>query len=71
MWNRAPNFLLVDFYSRPPNGTVFEVAAMHNGVTYRDDCCGDLSLGAAATIKAHTGIAFAVAVAIASVVLTL
>jgi hypothetical protein len=38
-WNRAPNFLLVDYYNIG-NGSVFEVAAQHNNVTYIRKCCG-------------------------------
>ncbi|TKA75510.1 hypothetical protein B0A49_05423 [Cryomyces minteri] len=38
-WNRPPNFLLVDFYD-VGNGSVFEVAAQHNNVTYNRPCCG-------------------------------
>ncbi|KAL5120544.1 hypothetical protein ACEQ8H_001563 [Pleosporales sp. CAS-2024a] len=34
-WNRAPNFLLVDFYNQgPTNGSVFEAAARANGLAY-------------------------------------
>jgi hypothetical protein len=41
-WNRPPNFLLVDYYNLGNfNGSVFEVAAMANNVSYdRDSCCG-------------------------------
>lgn len=41
-WNRPPNFILVDFYNIGNfNGSVFQVAADANGVTYnRDSCCG-------------------------------
>ena len=39
-WDRPPNFLLVDFYNEPSNGSVFEVAALHNNVTYHGSCCG-------------------------------
>ena len=41
-WNRPPNFLLVDYYNIGSfNGSVFQVAADANGVTYnRDSCCG-------------------------------
>lgn len=39
MWKRYPNFLLVDFYESG-NGSVFEVAAKANNVTYNWDCCG-------------------------------
>jgi hypothetical protein len=44
-WNRPPNFLLVDYYNEGNfNGSVFEVAAEMNNVTYdRDSCCGTLS----------------------------
>lgn len=38
-WGRAPNFLLVDYYN-VGNGSVFEVAAKHNNVTYNRKCCG-------------------------------
>ncbi|KAF2846320.1 PLC-like phosphodiesterase [Plenodomus tracheiphilus IPT5] len=40
-WDRPPNFLLVDFYNQGPvNGSVFEVAARANNVTYNRQCCG-------------------------------
>ena len=38
-WHRPPSFLLVDFYN-VGNGSVFEVAAKMNGVTYIRACCG-------------------------------
>ncbi|KAF2742405.1 PLC-like phosphodiesterase [Sporormia fimetaria CBS 119925] len=41
IYNRPPNFLLVDFYNEGPfNGSVFEVAAQANNVTYNRKCCG-------------------------------
>jgi hypothetical protein len=42
MWNRPPNWLLVDYYNFGNfNGSVFQVAADANGVSYnRDSCCG-------------------------------
>lgn len=42
MWNRPPNFLLVDYYNIGDfNGSVFAVAAEANGVDYdRTSCCG-------------------------------
>ncbi|KAK5936696.1 hypothetical protein PMZ80_011067 [Knufia obscura] len=49
---RPPNFILVDFYNIGSfNGSVFQVAADANGVSYdRDSCCGtsqrDLNNGA-------------------------
>ncbi|KAL9601303.1 MAG: hypothetical protein Q9219_002598 [cf. Caloplaca sp. 3 TL-2023] len=38
-WARPPNFLLVDYYNVGA-GSVFEVAAEHNNVTYDRSCCG-------------------------------
>ncbi|KAH7083275.1 PLC-like phosphodiesterase [Paraphoma chrysanthemicola] len=42
MWERPPNWLLVDYYNFGNfNGSVFEVAAAANNVTYkRGSCCG-------------------------------
>jgi len=41
MWSRPPNFLLVDFYNEGPvPGSVFQVAARANNVTYNRECCG-------------------------------
>jgi len=43
-WNRPPNFLLVDYYNYGNfNGSVFEVAADMNNVTYNRKCCGQTS----------------------------
>ncbi|ERF75453.1 hypothetical protein EPUS_06985 [Endocarpon pusillum Z07020] len=41
LWDRPPNFLLVDYYNVGDfNGSVFQVAADANGVSYdRDRCC--------------------------------
>ncbi|KAM4063910.1 hypothetical protein HRG_007001 [Hirsutella rhossiliensis] len=43
-WGRTPNFLHVDYYNygQPP-GSVFEVAARANNVTYNRTCCGKVS----------------------------
>ncbi|PNS20022.1 hypothetical protein CAC42_1469 [Sphaceloma murrayae] len=38
-WGKSPNWLLVDFYDRVA-GSVFQVAAKANGVTYDRQCCG-------------------------------
>lgn len=38
-WGRAPNFLDVDYYN-VGSGSVFEVAARWNNVTYNATCCG-------------------------------
>jgi hypothetical protein len=40
-WGRPPNFLLVDYYNYGNfPGSVFEVAALMNNVTYSRKCCG-------------------------------
>jgi hypothetical protein len=43
-WGRPPNFLLVDYYNfgSPMNGSVFQVAATANNVTYNRECCGNV-----------------------------
>jgi hypothetical protein len=38
-WNYPPKFLNVDYYN-VGNGSVFEVAAKYNNVTYNRACCG-------------------------------
>ncbi|KAF2690173.1 PLC-like phosphodiesterase [Lentithecium fluviatile CBS 122367] len=42
MWGRPPNWLLVDYYNYGNfNGSVFQVAATANNVSYnQDSCCG-------------------------------
>ena len=43
-WDRPPNFLLVDYYNEGNfPGSVFEVAAEMNNVTYNWKCCGKSS----------------------------
>ncbi|KAF3385605.1 putative secreted protein [Penicillium rolfsii] len=43
-WDRPPNFLLVDYYNYGNfEGSVFEVAAEMNNVTYNRTCCGQES----------------------------
>jgi len=49
-WNRPPTWLLVDYYDFG-DGSVFEVAAKANGVTYNRACCGATSTSAAANVK--------------------
>lgn len=40
-WPNSPNFLLVDYYNQGSSpGSVFEVAAQQNNVTYNRACCG-------------------------------
>lgn len=44
-WDRPPTFLNVDYYNygNPGPGSVFQVAAEMNGVTYDRTCCGEKS----------------------------
>ncbi|KAL6866167.1 hypothetical protein ACO1O0_002272 [Amphichorda felina] len=43
-WGHPPTYLNVDYYNYgDPPGSVFEVAAQMNNVTYKWDCCGELS----------------------------
>ncbi len=59
-WGRPPNFLLVDYYN-VDGGSVFEVAARFNNVTYNRPCCGLLQSFAPA---AFTGLALAAIVVV-------
>jgi len=43
-WNYPPKFLNVDYYNEG-DGSVFEVAAKHNNVTYNRKCCGKAASG--------------------------
>ena len=46
-WQKPPNFLLVDYYNKGNfPGSVFEVAARHNNVTYNRPCCGTVDSAA-------------------------
>ena len=66
-YNRPPNFLLVDYYNFGPfNGSVFEVAAKANNVTYNRKCCGTESLAAIISkpLATHLGLVIVVAVAV-------
>ena len=46
MWGRPPKFLNVDYYNTGSYpGSVFEVAANLNNVTYSRSCCGTTSAG--------------------------
>ncbi|KAI1967261.1 hypothetical protein LOZ56_000852 [Ophidiomyces ophidiicola] len=46
-WNRPPNFILVDYYNiGNVNGSIFQVAAKLNNVTYNGRCCGRKASGA-------------------------
>lgn len=61
MWDRPPNFLLVDFYNLGNfNGSAFQVAADANNVTYnRNSCCGKASVSAATTVTVGTKVLLA------------
>ncbi|KAI1641260.1 PLC-like phosphodiesterase [Biscogniauxia mediterranea] len=63
-WGRPPNFLNVDYYNYGAYpGTVFEVAARMNNVTYNRECCGT-STSAGARPAAGQGVVYAVAAAV-------
>lgn len=70
-WDRPPNFLNVDYYNYGNYpGSVFEVAAQMNNVTYdreRAGCCGN-DLNAASS---RTGVPVAMLVAVAAALLVL
>ena len=68
-WNRPPNFLLVDYYNigLPSAGSVFEVAAKANGVTYNRQCCGVTTSAASPAIRSSS---FALIAALNFVVLS-
>ncbi len=66
-WGHPPNFLLVDYYndgSYP--GSVFEVAARHNNVTYNRPCCGH-SLAVSAAANAFSNILLLAAMSVSGV----
>ncbi|GAB7329079.1 hypothetical protein MBLNU13_g00915t2 [Cladosporium sp. NU13] len=63
-WGVPPNFLLVDYYNYgdPKPGSVFEVAARWNNVTYNRPCCG--SKGNTGFVSRASPMAIYVAVAL-------
>ncbi|CAL3967529.1 unnamed protein product [Diplocarpon coronariae] len=67
MWGSAPKFLNVDYYN-VGNGSVFEVAAHYNNVTYTRECCG-LPVSAAARVARTSWLATACVVGIGWLVL--
>jgi hypothetical protein len=62
MWGRPPNFLLVDYYNFGNfNGSVFQVAADANNVTYnRNSCCGTQTISAARKLNPEVLVASSV-----------
>ncbi|KAF3405140.1 putative secreted protein [Talaromyces pinophilus] len=62
-WGRPPNFLLVDYYNDGSfPGSVFEVAADMNNVTYNGHCCGSTSGALRLQIPDHQMFVMAVVV---------
>ncbi|RYN51505.1 putative secreted protein [Alternaria tenuissima] len=55
MWDRPPNWMLVDYYNFGNfNGSVFQVAATANNVTYNDQsCCGTEDTSAAHALRSQ------------------
>lgn len=70
-WGHPPNFLLVDYYndgSYP--GSVFEVAARLNNVTYNRPCCGhSLAVSAAANAFPHSLLLATISVSVAALLI--
>ena len=55
-WRNSPNFLLVDYYNQGSSpGSVFQVAAQANNVTYNRACCG-LVQSAADSLRTSTSL---------------
>ena len=68
-WDRPPTFLNVDYYNKGDYpGSVFEVAATMNGVTYDRNCCGDV---ASATLGLSNAVPSLVVLLGAAVLVTL
>jgi len=67
MWGRAPSFLNVDYYNNG-SGSVFEVAARLNNVTYNRTCCGAVTSMAERTLDAAGRSALVGAVVVCSAV---
>ncbi|KAJ9156725.1 PLC-like phosphodiesterase [Pleurostoma richardsiae] len=60
-YDRAPNFLNVDYYNYGGfPGSVFEVAALMNNVTYDRTCCGKVASGSHRTVDGVSSWAAAV-----------
>ncbi|KAI4607975.1 hypothetical protein J4E80_009372 [Alternaria sp. BMP 0032] len=55
MWTRPPNWILVDYYNYGNfNGSVFQVAATANNVTYNEQsCCGTEGTSAAHILRSQ------------------
>ena len=66
-WGHPPNFLNVDYYNYGGfPGSVFEVAAMFNNVTYERPCCGlDMTIDSSAPRSGISAVLGVVAIAAA------
>lgn len=63
LWHRPPTVLLVDFYNVGNfNGSVFEVAAKMNNVTYNGKCCGSTTSAASGLRPLGMAISFVLTV---------
>jgi len=62
-WGYPPKFLNVDYYN-VGNGSVFEVAAKYNNVTYTRECCGLPTSGAERMLRTAGRSAIAVSVVV-------
>jgi hypothetical protein len=58
MWGRPPNWLVVDYYNFGNfNGSVFQVAATANNVTYNNaTCCGTQTTSGARSMLVHPAV---------------
>jgi hypothetical protein len=65
-WDVPPNFLLVDYYNYgdPKPGSVFEVAAYWNNVTYNRPCCGSEANAGAVSRASLTAVYVPMALAV-------
>jgi hypothetical protein len=64
-YGRAPNFLNVDYYNfGRPEGSVFEVAARVNNVTWNRECCGKMPSAAPAVRPALVAVGLGLIVAV-------
>lgn len=69
LWGRPPNWLLVDYYNFGNfNGSVFQVAATANNVTYnRRSCCGSQAKSAAYSVSPITALLWSIALLLLNV----
>ncbi|KAF8473958.1 PLC-like phosphodiesterase [Kalaharituber pfeilii] len=68
-WGRPPTFLLVDFYDAG-NGSVFQVAAEVNNVTFNSTCCSKSTSAARSVIRSRVTLRSLVWVCLVVIVLS-